>query len=313
MNPKIQNLLFNIEKVIIGKSGVIQRVIAALLCGGHVLIEDVPGTGKTRLAAALSGSVGGVFNRIQLTPDVLPQDITGFNMLNPETKQFEFKHGAAYCNFLLADEINRASPKVQSGLLEIMDERQISVDGHTYAVPAPFMTLATCNPIETFGTYHLPEAQMDRFLVRLTLGYLTHEEEIQLLDNQYHENKKISPVITAKDCLELQEDAKKTFCHLTIRSYILNIVNATRNNEAIALGVSPRGSMGLYAFAKASAYINGREYVVPNDVTDNAVSVLAHRIILSPKGRGFYGNQQTAIEDILSKISLPQGEWRELA
>jgi len=306
MNDKIVDLLYNIEKVIIGKRQSVMKIIAALLCDGHVLIEDVPGVGKTRLAAALSRSVNGKFNRIQLTPDIMPQDITGFTMINPETKKFEFREGAAVCNFLLADEINRASPKVQSGLLEIMDERQISIDSNTYFLPKPFMTLATQNPVETYGTYHLPEAQMDRFLIRVSLGYLPPEDEIMLLDDAYHENKGISPVCSTEQIVLLQEEAKKVFCHMAVRDYIMRIVNATRNNENIKLGISPRGTMGLNAMAKASAFIKAREFTTPDDVIENAVCVLAHRIILSPKGKGFYKTQEAAVSDIVRNTPLPQ-------
>jgi MoxR-like ATPase len=306
MNDKIVDLIYNIEKVIIGKRESVMKIIAALLCSGHVLIEDVPGVGKTRLAAALSKSVNGKFNRIQLTPDVMPQDITGFTMINPATREFEFKEGAAVCNFLLADEINRASPKVQSGLLEIMDERQISLDGKTYFLPRPFMTLATQNPVETYGTYHLPEAQMDRFLIRLTLGYLQPEEEVLLLDAYYHENKDINPVLTTEQIVALQEEAKNIFCHGLVRDYIMRIVNATRNNENIKLGISPRGTMGLNAMAKATALIKGRDFATPDDAAENAVCVLAHRLILSPKGKGLYKSQEAAILDILQSTPPPQ-------
>jgi MoxR-like ATPase len=306
MNEQIAALINNIEKVIIGKRESVVTVIAALLCDGHVLIEDVPGVGKTRLAAAIARSVNGTFNRLQLTPDVMPQDITGFTMLNTDTRKFEFRQGAAVCNFLLADEINRASPKVQSGLLEIMDERQISVDGNTYPIPKPFMTLATQNPVETYGTYHLPEAQMDRFLVRISLGYLRLEEEMALLDPAYHENKNIQSVLTAEDVVRLQGIAQEVFCHESVREYILRIVNATRDDkEHIKLGISPRGAMGLYAMAKAAAFIKGRDFVTPGDVCDNAVCVLAHRLILSPKGKGRYHTQAAAIEDIVGNTVQP--------
>ena len=305
MNEKIAALIDNIERVIIGKRASVVKVVAALLCDGHVLIEDVPGVGKTRLAAALSRSVNGRFNRIQLTPDVMPQDITGFTMINPETRKFEFREGAAVCNFLLADEINRASPKVQSGLLEIMDERQISIDGNTYRLPQPFMTLATQNPVETYGTYHLPEAQMDRFLIRVSLGYLTPQEEVLLLDAAYHDNKDIKPVLATQQITELQEEVKNVFCHMTVRGYIMRMINATRDSENIKLGISPRGTMGLNAMAKATAFIKGRNFTTPDDVIENAVCVLSHRLILSPKGKGLYKTQEAAIEDIIKNTELP--------
>lgn len=306
MNEKIFLLLSNIEKVIIGKRDAILKIIAALLCGGHVLLEDVPGVGKTRLAAALSASVAGKFNRIQLTPDVMPQDITGFIMLNPETRQFEFREGVSMCNFLLADEINRASPKVQSGLLEIMDERQVSIDQKTYFLPRPFMTLATQNPVETYGTYHLPEAQMDRFLIRISLGYLAPEEEIFLLDDAYNDAKNITSVLTADDVLTLQKETAAVFSHLNMRRYIMRLVSATRDNENIKLGVSPRGAMGLNSMAKAWAFIKGRNFITPDDVAETAECVLSHRLILSPKGRGLYKTQEAAVADVLKTTPLPE-------
>jgi len=305
MNEKISILVDNIEKVIIGKRDTVLKVIAALLCGGHVLIEDVPGVGKTRLAAALSNSVNGKFNRIQLTPDIMPQDITGFTMVNPATKAFEYRHGAAMCNFLLADEINRASPKVQSGLLEVMDERQISADGQTYYLPEPFMVLATQNPVETYGTYHLPEAQMDRFLIRVSLGYMPPEDEVLLLETAYYEERDIKSVLTCADVMALAQEAQNVFCQASVKGYILRIINQSRDNENIKLGVSPRGTIALCAMAKAMAFINGRGYVTPDDVARAAECVLSHRIILTPKGKGALRTNAAAIREIIDNTSQP--------
>jgi MoxR-like ATPase len=311
MNEKIESLVTNIEKIIIGKRERILKVIAAMLCRGHVLIEDVPGVGKTRLVSALARSVSGKFSRIQLTPDIMPSDITGFTMIDPETKKFVYREGAAMCNFLLADEINRASPKVQSGLLEIMDERRISLDSKTYELPKPFMTLATQNPVETYGTYHLPEAQMDRFLIKISLGYLTPDEEILLLDSSYQEKEEPGPVLTTEQVISLQDEVKNIFVSAAIRDYIIRLVTVTRGNENIKLGISPRGAIGLNAMAKAMAFINGRAFVTPDDVIDCAPYVLAHRIILSPQGKGRYKTREQALSEIIRTAELP--EFMEMA
>ena len=226
-----------------------------------MLIEDIPGVGKTQLVVALSRSVGGKFNRLQLTPDVMPSDIVGFSMPNPKTSEFEYRQGAAMCNFLLADEINRASPKVQSSLLEVMEEYQISVDSKTYVLPRPFMTLATQNPVETYGTYHLPEAQIDRFLIRVSLGYLDPQVEARLLDRNDPEKllEELPAVLSLSDVLKLQEAVKSVAMHNALKQYIVRIVAATRNNENIKLGCSPRGSIGLNNMAKSVAFIKHRK------------------------------------------------------
>lgn len=306
MNEKIKLLCDNIEKAIIGKREVIVKLIAALLSGGHVLIEDVPGVGKTRLVSALSASVDGKCNRIQFTPDLMPSDITGFTMINQKTGESEYRSGAAICNFLLADEINRASPKAQSALLEIMEELQVSVDGKTYVLPKPFMALATQNPVETYGTYHLPEAQMDRFIMKLSVGYPEPSEEIEILDINGAKKEQLSSVITLEDILRLKEEAMKIQVHSSVKKYIVDIVNATRSSEFTALGASPRGSIALYAAAKALALINGRSYAVPDDVKYLAVEVLAHRLMLSPKGKSVYGTSEKAMEAILADVPTPQ-------
>lgn len=307
MNEKIQILVENIEKVIIGKRTPIVQAVAALLTEGHVLVEDVPGVGKTQLAAALAKSVNGVFSRVQMTPDIMPSDITGFSMLNRETGDFDFRKGAAFCNFLLADEINRASPKAQSSLLEVMEEHQVSADGETYTLPKPFMVLATQNPVETYGTYHLPEAQMDRFAMKISMGYPTAEEEISILDRNEYENpiNRISAVLTTEDIVSLQERVKQVRAAENVKQYIISIVAASRNDEGIRLGISPRGSIALYKAAKAWAFINGRDYITPQDVKDCGVCTLAHRIMLSPKGKSMYITAEAALEKLLSCVSVP--------
>ena len=307
MDAKIQLLIENIEKVIVGKRLPIKQTIAALLTEGHVLVEDVPGVGKTQLAAALSKSVDGEFSRVQMTPDIMPSDITGFSMLNRETGNFEYRKGAAFCNFLLADEINRASPKAQSALLEVMEEHQVSVDGETYVLPKPFMVIATQNPVETYGTYHLPEAQMDRFAMKISMGYPTASEELSILDRNEYENpvSKISAVLTTADITELQTQVKKVRAAENVKNYIIDIVNATRTDEGIKLGVSPRGSIALYKSAKAWAFMDGRDFITPQDVKDCCVCTLAHRIMLSPKGKSLYETAEKVLEQILDRVPVP--------
>lgn len=305
MNEQVRLLTENIEKVIIGKREVIVKLIAALLCGGHVLIEDVPGVGKTKLVTALSESVSGECRRIQFTPDLMPSDITGFTMINRVTGENEYRSGAAMCNFLLADEINRASPKAQSALLEIMEELQVSVDGVTYPLPKPFMAMATQNPVETYGTYHLPEAQMDRFLMKLSIGYPTPGEETAILGRKETKSVSIGAVLTLADILALREKAETVQVHESVKRYIVDLVNATRSSEFTALGASPRGSIGLFQAARAAALIDGRDYAVPDDVKRIAVEVLAHRLILSPKGKSVHGTAEKVVQVILSEVAIP--------
>ena len=307
MNDKVTKLIDNMEKVIVGKREVILKVVSAMLCNGHILIEDVPGVGKTQLVATLARSVDGKFNRIQLTPDIMPSDIIGFSMINPQTREFEYRQGAAMCNFLLADEINRASPKAQSSLLEVMEEFQISIDGNTHILPKPFMTLATQNPVETYGTYHLPEAQMDRFLMKISMGYPNLQEEMLILDRTEIDNpiNRISSVLSIADIIELQNEVKGVRVSPSVKDYILRIVDATRRNDYIKLGVSPRGSISLHKVSKALAYINGRDFVTPDDIREMAVSVLAHRIMLTPKGKSVFNTQQAVIMDLVKRIPVP--------
>lgn len=307
MDKRISALIDNIEKVIIGKREVIIQTVTALLMEGHVLIEDVPGVGKTQLAAALSRSVDGVFSRIQLTPDIMPSDITGFSMLDRQTGELEYKKGAAFCNFLLADEINRASPKAQSSLLEVMEERQVSIDGKTHILPRPFMVLATQNPVETYGTYHLPEAQMDRFAMKISMGYPTAAEETGILERNEFENPvaRIKPVLSVDDIAALQDEVKKVRAAESVKNYIVAVAAATRNSDSIKLGVSPRGSIALYKAAKALAFIDERDYITPDDVRNCAVSVLSHRIMLSPKGKAALGTAEAAVEKAVADTAVP--------
>ncbi|MEG0354798.1 MAG: MoxR family ATPase [Lachnospiraceae bacterium] len=304
MNAKINQLVGNIEKNIKGKQSVILKVIIAMLCDGHVLIEDVPGIGKTQLILALAKSVNGRFSRVQLTPDIMPSDILGFTMIDPKTKEFVYHPGVAICNFLLADEINRASPKAQSSLLEIMEERQITLDGQTHPLPSPFITFATQNPVENHGTYHLPEAQMDRFLMRLSIGYPSRKDEMEILELHQVKNQALPAVWELSDIAELQKQVEKVGMQEGVKAYMMNLVQETRTSEYVTLGVSPRGSIALYKASKAVAFLAGRNYVTPNDIRAIAVDVLAHRIILSAKGRTTFIHSTTYVQDVLERLSV---------
>lgn len=311
MNEKIRLLADSIGKVIVGKEDTVIRLISAMLCEGHVLLEDVPGVGKTQLITALSRSVGGKFKRIQLTPDVMPSDIAGFTMPDAKTGEFVYHDGAVMCNFLLADEINRASPKVQSALLEAMEERQISMDGVTHPLPKPFLVMATQNPVETYGTFHLPEAQMDRFFMKLSMGYPDAEEEMRILERteMYNPIENIAEAaLTVDEIVEMQQAVREIRVSEAVKRYVVDIVGFTRNDRNAALGISPRGSIALYKAAKAFAYIYERDYVTPDDVKKIAVSVLAHRIILSPQGKSEFGTNEAYVEAILSTLSVPAME-----
>lgn len=307
MNEKVKLLVDNIEKVIVGKTDSVVKIITAMLCGGHVLIEDVPGVGKTQLVSALAKSVDGKYNRIQLTPDIMPSDIVGFSMINQDTHELEYKEGAAMCNFLLADEINRASPKSQSSLLEVMEEHQISIDGNTHTLPTPFMVLATQNPVETYGTYHLPEAQMDRFIMKISMGYPSYEDELDIMSRAEKTSfaKNIKPVMTLEDVRELMGYVENVTAEFSVRKYILSLVTATRNSEFVKLGVSPRGSIALLKAAKAYAFVMGRGYVTPDDVKTVMTDVLSHRLMLSPKGKSAFANEREVLEKISLSVKSP--------
>ncbi len=304
MNQKIEQLINNIEKVILGKRSVIEKIVCAMLAEGHVLIEDVPGVGKTLLAQTLAKSVSGSFRRIQFTPDLMPSDVIGYTAIDMKTGESEYREGAAMCNFLLADEINRTSPKVQSALLEAMEEKQISVDGVTHALPNPFMTLATQNPIETYGTYHLPEAQLDRFIMRVSIGYPDRAAELAMLGIMPQETE-VSAVMSLEELVQLRAEAKSIAVSDSIRAYILSIVNATRSSgQYVKLGASPRASIALFKAAQAMALIKGRDYVNPDDVKSVAENVLAHRLILAT-GQQQFATAEQLIAKILSDIAVP--------
>lgn len=303
MNPKIERIINNIENVILGKRSVIEKVMCAMLCGGHVLIEDVPGVGKTLLAETLAKSVSGTFGRIQFTPDLMPSDVIGYTVIDRKTGAEEYRAGAVMCNFLLADEINRTSPKVQSALLEAMEEQQISVDGKTHALPVPFMTLATQNPIETYGTYHLPEAQLDRFLMRLSIGYPDRVSELRMLDKMPHDLA-VTPVMSLDELNEMRGFVGRIAVSEQVKAYILMIVSATRTRQEIKLGCSPRASIALYKASQAFAFMNNRSFVTPDDVKELAAPVLSHRIILA-SGQNAFLNADQIIANIIADTVVP--------
>ena len=269
--------------------------------------QDVPGVGKTRLVSALANSVDGHFNRIQLTPDIMPSDIVGFSMLDPQTREFKYKVGAAMCNFLLADEINRASPKAQSSLLEVMEEHQISLDGNTMPLPSPFMVLATQNPVETYGTYHLPEAQMDRFIMKISMGYPSPEEEFDIITRSETNTftNRLEAVMSLDDIMRHIAEVRKVRCTDSVKKYIVDLLNATRNSELVKLGASPRAGIALLRASKAIAYIFGRDYVVPDDVRAIMPAVLSHRLMLSPKGKSAYSGSEEVMQAIAKTVSAP--------
>ncbi len=303
---RITALLGNVGKVIIGKPDVIELVVTALIAGGHILIEDVPGVGKTQLAAAMARSCGGEFGRIQMTPDIMPSDVTGFSLLKPGTGELEFRKGAVFCNFLLADEINRSSPKSQSALLEAMEELRVTMDGVTYDLPKPFMVLATQNPVETYGTYSLPEAQMDRFLMKITIGYPGENDELEIIrKGRERDARFLESVVTPEDILELRDKAENITCSEAVEKYILALAAETRNNDGIRLGVSPRGSIAMMRAAKSRALISGRDYVLPDDIKFLAPYVFGHRLILSPQGKSKWGNGFNAVKNIIDSMEVP--------
>lgn len=297
----------NIAQVIVGKESVTELLLVALLAEGHVLMEDVPGIGKTTLAKALARSLDCSFARIQFTPDLLPGDVTGINVYNQKTQSFEFRAGPVHSHLLLADEINRATPRVQSALLEAMQERQVTVDGVTLPLPAPFMVLATQNPIELEGTFPLPEAQMDRFLMQIALGYPSLEEEDEILQ-RYQVNDPLTtlrPVVTRDEVLALQAATRTVHVSPDVRQYILALVHATRDHEAVSLGVSPRGSLALFRAAQAFALLHGRDFVIPSDVQSLAPAVLTHRVHISPYIRLRGRTPEQVVSDILNAVPVP--------
>jgi MoxR-like ATPase len=300
-------IINNVEQVIIGKRAQIELLLVAMLCQGHVLLEDVPGTGKTMLARSIAISLGLAFKRLQCTPDLLPNDITGVSVFLQHESRFEFRPGPLFVNILLADEINRATPRTQSALLEAMQERQVTADGVTRPLPRPFLVLATQNPIEFEGTFPLPEAQIDRFLMRLAVGYPTRSEEGQILRSQRraHPIESLKPVVDGQHLLSLSEQVADIHVDSSLEDYILQLTQATRSHPDLALGASPRGSLALYKTSQALAALQGRDYVLPDDVKKLAPLTLAHRLILKPASQLRGRTPQTVLTEILERTDLP--------
>ncbi len=301
-------LLDNISKVIIGKEEAVEYALIALLCSGHVLIEDVPGVGKTTLASALAKSLACSFRRIQFTPDLMPSDVTGFTLVNFKTGEMEYKEGAVMSQVVLADEINRTSPKTQSALLEVMEEQQVTVDGVTHPLPKPFIVLATQNPGEFVGTYPLPEAQMDRFFLRISIGYPTVEQEMDVLERYSGVVKPmatIEPVCSAQDIITLQEMVKQVYCSPEVRRYVATLAAATRQEPALALGASTRAAIALIHGAQACALLAGRDYIIPEDVRHMALPVLSHRLVLSAESRMKGITAQSVVMKVLGTTPVP--------
>ncbi len=312
-NVIAEKIVENVEKVIIGKKAEVQLALIALICRGHALIEDVPGVGKTMLAKSISRSIGSTFKRIQFTPDLLPSDITGVSIYNQKTGDFEFREGPIIAQVVLADEINRATPKTQSALLEVMEERQLTVDGVTHMMPSPFLVLATQNPIEYEGTFPLPEAQLDRFLLKITLGYPGNAEEISIIEHQQHVHPidDLKTAVEASDVLSLQDATKEVYVDNLIKQYVVNLSESTRRHETAYLGASPRGSLGLFRAAQALALLEGRDYAVPDDVKQLAGPVLAHRVIVSPAARMRDVTGASIIDEVLQRVPVPGARPRQ--
>jgi MoxR-like ATPase len=307
-----EKIVENVENVIVGKEQPVQLTVIALLCEGHLLIEDVPGTGKTMLAKTVAKSLGCSFRRIQFTPDMLPSDVTGVSMFNQKTREFEFRPGPVMAQIVLTDEINRATPKTQSALLEAMEERQITVDGITYEMEEPFLVLATQNPIEYEGTFPLPEAQLDRFMMRISLGYPEFDSEITMLERQQHSHPvtRIEQVVSAEELIEAQQRIRDVYLDDLVKEYIVKLVEATRKHPDVYLGASPRGSIALYRTGQARAAILGRDYVTPDDVKALALVTLAHRLIISPSARIKNVDPRAVIQEILDNTPVPGARVR---
>ena len=302
-----QEIVENVSKVIVGKKSIVEHALSAVVAQGHILIEDVPGVGKTMLAKSISASIGCSFKRIQFTPDLLPSDIVGISIYNQRTGEFQFQAGPVMAQMVLVDEINRATPKTQSALLEAMEELQVSVDGESRTIDRPFVVIATQNPIEYEGTFPLPEAQLDRFLMRISLGYPSFAEEMSIIEQQeqVHPINELRSVATPEDIIDLQEACKNIYVDNTVREYIVSLIDATRNHENVSLGASPRASLGMFRAARGLAILRDRDYVIPDDIKELAYAVLAHRLILSPSARmrGLHTGQ--IISNLLESVPIP--------
>ncbi len=306
-----EKLVNNLENVIVGKRTAIELIVTGLLAQGHVLIEDVPGVGKTVLARSLAKSLGCSFNRLQFTPDMLPSDVTGVSIYNQNSKEFEFRPGPIFAQVVLVDEINRATPKTQAALLEAMEERQVTVDGKTHILPRPFMVLATQNPIEYEGTFPLPEAQLDRFLLRLRMGYPSPSDEVDILGRQQvqHPVESLASVIEVPQLMEAIEAVRHVYVSLPVKEYAVNLVNRTRQHEEVYLGASPRGSLGLFRAGQTLAGLAGRAFVLPDDIKKAAIPVLAHRVIVGPAARLRELTAERIVQEIVDSLPIPGGDF----
>lgn len=307
MGNKMLEVKEEIKKAVKGKDEVIEKVLAAMLAGGHILLEDIPGVGKTTLAMAIAKSMSLSYKRVQFTPDVLPSDIVGFSMYNQDTKNFEYQQGAVYCNLFLADEINRTSPKTQSALLEVMEEGNVTVDGVTRPLPAPFTVIATENPLGSSGTQMLPESQLDRFMICLSMGYPEHEAAIDILkENAKKPLSLLQEAISIEEFAALRQEINDMFVHDSIYEYIVTLVEATRTNPLFSMGASPRGSIALLRMAKAMAVFHGRDYVTPDDIRSVFFDVLGHRVKLSTKARAEGKNVKDALMELFAEVKVPR-------
>lgn len=304
---KAAQAIQSVKQVIIGKDDCVLAIMEAILANGHILIEDIPGVGKTSMALAFARVLDMKQSRVQFTPDVLPTDITGFSVYRKELGRFDYEEGAVMCNLFLADEINRTSPKTQSALLEVMEERTVTVDGVTHPVPRPFHVIATENPIGSAGTQMLPESQLDRFMISISMGYPNRADELCILMSRDHGNpmENIMPSILTDELVAIQKEVEGVFVHRTVYEYIVSLVEATRNNDRIELGVSPRGALALARMSKAAAYVEGREYVLPRDVASVFINVARHRIVLSAQGRMYNESAQDILAEILASVKQP--------
>ncbi|HEY3127982.1 MAG TPA: MoxR family ATPase [Acidobacteriota bacterium] len=309
MHPSVEKLRRSLQSVIRGKDDVLEFALTCVLAGGHLLIEDVPGVGKTTLAQAIARSLGCSFHKIQFTSDLLPSDLIGVSIFSPARNEFEFREGPLFANIILADEINRTTPKTQSALLEAMNDKQITVDGTTHSLPRPFIVVATQNPIEHHGTYPLPESQLDRFLMRIRMGYPDRASEKEILRDQIRiAQGEINPVMSGEDLLAKQDEVVAVSMNNALTDYLMSVIEKTRQSEYFSLGISPRGSLGLYRASQAFAYLQGRDYVVPDDVKKMAVPVLAHRVVISARYTTLLKKSEEAesiLREILEEVEVP--------
>lgn len=306
MDSQIRKLVSEVGKVLKGKDDIIISVVSAMIAGGHILLEDIPGVGKTTLAVAISKCLSMDYRRVQFTPDVLPSDLVGFSMYNNKTGAFEYREGSVYCNFLLADEINRTSPKTQSALLEVMEEGKATVDGVEHRLPDPFIVLATQNPFGSAGTQKLPESQLDRFMVCLTIGYPNHKAGTEILLNDISTRTEVDVVMSIEEFLSIREKVKAVKADRSIVDFIVAMCEKSRTHELVSLGLSPRASVALFKMAKATAYINERDYIIPDDVIANVKAVCGHRLVVSPKARALKKDATVIMTEIINSIELPK-------